>query len=155
MAKNKDIWVWVVKVCKRDECNEEFGRELHYYPSYILWVLENDYPDKFPAGEYDKTWASALGYEVPELDDYICMVVHETYPVDRETSISNSFTRAPTNDEISKAVKEGHVIDLTPNEQRMREYKIYKWWLEKYQYILALVGAETNHLIQEIKEILR
>lgn len=146
MNENKGIWIWVVKLCKRDECDEEFGRELSYYPSYVLWVLENNYPDKFPAEEYDKTWVSALGYEVPELDDYLCMVVHETYP-------SGRGVRAPTNDEISKAVKEGNVIDLTPNEQRMREYRIYKWWLEKYRYIVDLVGAETSHLVRELEEV--
>jgi len=137
----KDLDIWIIRMWREGE----FKDELVNYPNYVAWVASNRlFKDKkWSSGHFEEGYR---GY-IDTIDGYMCLVVYKSYKY-------KYGMRAPTDDEVKEAINNGKVIDWTPNEQRLNEYEIYSWWLEKYHSKLGAIREVLDDLDKEVKEVI-
>ena len=116
-----------------DIVKEKLGDDYVLYFNYVRFCLEKlDFPDlKWTKHPGDEGWtfvvpAGRLSEYVEGADDYLFGVMHETK---RVKGGMQSFSK----EDIVKAWKEERILYRYPDELRLREYKIYVYWVKKYQ----------------------
>jgi len=132
----------VVKLWRRGEYTDELAE---YWGYVYLAMRLFEFPElDWRDNEFSEGWSFTVGYNVPGLDEYVCAVVYYAELVD------GARWTAASDEDVRRAVDEGRVIDYTPNEQRMREYRIYKWWLEFWRSRANRIG----NLLEEIGRLI-
>jgi len=132
---------WVVKLWKTGN----FRDSLIHYPFYVYWMLRyrGFIEGKWSDSEGEEGWKVCLPCE-PVLEGWTCLVVYWAYPTEGRM-------KGVTKEAIEKAVKEGRIIDMEPNEQRLGEYEVYQWWLKRYWDFVERVKAKVKELEEVIE----